>query len=49
MGILGTIKTIVRDEGKGKLYSGVDFRLFYNLLSIIIMGNSYDLLMNVTL
>lgn len=29
--------------------SGLDYRLFYNLVSIIIMGNSYDKLMQMTL
>ena len=48
-GVMGAMRTIVKEEGKSKIYSGVDFRLLYNLVSIIIMGNSYDSLMNITL
>ena len=29
----------------GKFYSGMDYRLLYSLLSLIIMGNCYDPLM----
>ena len=49
VGVLGTIKTIYRDEGFGKMYSGIDYRLLYNLVSIIIMGNCYDSLMNIAI
>ena len=31
------------------MYSGIDYRLFYNLISIIIMGNCYDSLMEIAL
>jgi len=48
-GIFGVLKTIVKDEGVGKLYSGMDYRLLYNLVSVIVMGNSYEPLMELTL
>ena len=41
-GIFGALKTVVKDEGLGKLYSGMDYRLLYNLLSVIVMGNCYE-------
>lgn len=48
-GFIQTITTIVKEEGAGKLYSGLDFRLFYNLVGAIIMGNCYDSLLRLTL
>ena len=40
-GLLDTAKTIWKEEGKGKFYSGMDFRLLYSLISVIVMGNFY--------
>ena len=48
-GIFGALKTVVKDEGIGKLYSGMDYRLLYNLLSVIVMGNCYEPLQELTL
>jgi hypothetical protein len=48
-GLLQTPLTILKEEKWGKMASGLDYRLFYNLVSIIIMGNSYDKLMQMTL
>ncbi len=40
-GIFSAIQTIYKDEGLGKFLSGLDHRLLYNLVSIIIIGNCY--------
>ena len=43
------MRTVIREEGIGKLYSAMDYRLFYSLVSVIIMGTCYDQLMLMTL
>lgn len=48
-GFFDVLKTIVKEEGLKKMMSGIDYRLFYNLLGVIIMGNSYDSLLKITL
>jgi hypothetical protein len=47
--LIKPIITIVKEEGAGKMMSGVDYRLFYNLVGAIIMGNSYENLLQLTL
>lgn len=48
-GLLGTLRTVVKEEGGGKLLSGLDYRLFYNLVGAMIMGNAYEKLLHLTL
>lgn len=48
-GVLGSVKTIFKEEGFGKLYSALGFRMGYNLVSMIVIGNYYDSLMKMTL
>jgi hypothetical protein len=48
-GLWSTVKTIVKEEGIGKFYSGMDYRLLYSLVSVIVMGNCYDPLMLMSL
>lgn len=41
-GLFGSIKTIAKDEGFGKFYSGMSYRLLYSFISLTVMGNCYD-------
>ena len=36
------VSTVVREEGLGKLWSGVEWRLFYSMIGAVLYGYSYD-------
>lgn len=48
-GLIGTLRTVIKEEGGAKIMSGLEYRLFYNLVGAIIMGNSYEQLLRLTL
>lgn len=49
IGIIDTLKTIVKEEGIKKLASGIEFRLLYTLSSTMIMGSFQDNFIKLTL
>ena len=44
-GLLNAITSTLKEEGAGKLFSGLAFRLLYNIIGTTIMGNSYNKLL----